>query len=303
MYFGVLASMNVSSDALSQQLLVFIIVTFIALAITWIAINENFFRLPKEESPSRGLLSWQSVFLAFGLFLLIELVAVPSLYLLWLSWKGGQLVSAEKIHLSPEVQVWLNMFAIFCTAIALTFYYRSFDLLVRNEIWGKAQKLTYNWLTGAVSWFIIYPWIIAISQLIGIVLLYTFKTSHVDQVAVKHVKEAMSNPLQLWVMIFTVVIIVPILEEILFRGFLQTWLKGLLGRIKAIVVVSLVFALFHFSTTQGSENIELLSALFLLSCFLGFIKERQQSLWASIGLHSTFNLISVSIILIGVPGG
>lgn len=291
--------MEISFDAMLQHLLVFVVAAFVGSAISWIAFKEGFFQLPPMAI--RGpILNWQAVFGAFGLFLAIELVLVPTLYLLWLSWEQGEIVFPEKVHLSAQAQVWINMLAIICTAVALTIYYRSFDPSLRKQIWGRSKPPSdpvYNWLVGAFSWFIIYPWIMTVSQLIGILMLFTNITPHVDQVAVKHVKEAMSYPLQLWIMVVAVVIVVPILEELLFRGFLQTWLKGLLGRAKAIVIVSIVFALFHFSTTQGAENIELLAALFLLSCFLGFIRERQDSLWASMGLHSTFNLVSISIIL------
>ena len=63
------------------------------------------------------------------------------------------------------------------------------------------------------------------------------------------------------------------------------------------MIASLIFAAFHFSTSQGLNNIELLVSLFVLSCFLGFLYERQESLLASMALHATFNAISILAIL------
>lgn len=298
--------MEATADTLLQHVLVFIVAACFASFISWIAYKEGFFTLPIRP-PSAGRVGFSKVFGAFGLFLAMELVVVPTLYLLWVSFQQGHLIIPEKIQLNPQTQGWVNMAAILGTVIALSLYFFSLDRATRQEIWGEAHMQTpswsvgasiYNLFFGAFTWFVAYPWILTISQGIGILLLLKKAESKVDQIAVKHVKEAMSHPIQLIIMVVAVVIVVPILEELLFRGFLQAWLKKLMGWSKAVFLVSIIFALFHFSTSQGAENFELLPALFVLSCFLGFLRERQRSLWASIGLHSTFNLISVTLILI-----
>ena len=84
----------------------------------------------------------------------------------------------------------------------------------------------------------------------------------------------------------------PLLEEFLFRGLFQTWIKKHLGVKAAILIASLCFALFHVSVAHGVGNLSLVPSLFVFSCFLGFIYERQKSLFASIVLHTTFNLVS-----------
>lgn len=294
--------MEVSLDITLQHALVLIVAAFIGAAISWIAYKEGFYNLPiiSKTNPTIRL---KDVFTSFGLFLLVEIILVPIALLIWVSWKNGAWVSSTKLHLSDEEQIWINMLGIVFTAIVLRIYYVSLNPQLRREIWGESSKISffrplYNWLFGAFTWVVAYPWMIVVGQLVAIFLLYTFGSSDVDQVAVKHVKDAVSNPTLLWTMIFMIVVIVPILEELLFRGFLQSWLKTRYGTAKSIVFSSFVFACFHYSDTQGTGNVELLSSLFVLACFLGFIKERQQSLWASIGLHSTFNLISIGLILL-----
>jgi membrane protease YdiL (CAAX protease family) len=66
---------------------------------------------------------------------------------------------------------------------------------------------------------------------------------------------------------------------------------------KAIIFSALCFSLFHLAPSQGIGNISLVASLFLFALFLGFIYERQASLFASIGLHMTFNAVSTVRIL------
>jgi membrane protease YdiL (CAAX protease family) len=91
--------------------------------------------------------------------------------------------------------------------------------------------------------------------------------------------------------------IVPVLEELLFRGFLQGAFRRFFSVRTAILFSSFIFALFHFSLGQGVNNMTILVSLFILSLFLGFLKERQGNLWGSIAMHMTFNAISVAMIL------
>jgi membrane protease YdiL (CAAX protease family) len=106
----------------------------------------------------------------------------------------------------------------------------------------------------------------------------------------------MEFPWLFWSSVILIVTLVPFLEEVLFRGFLQTWLRRVVGVSGAIWLTALTFALFHFSTSQGADNVELISSLFVLGCFLSFLRERQRSLWAPIGLHAAFNAISILMI-------
>lgn len=290
------------ADALFSHLIVVIVAACFGGLIAWIAYMEGYFKLPPNPI-SEQKISFGYIIEAFGLFLVMELLVAPSFYLLWLSWEHGHLVKPGEEHVSPLVQGWVNLAAIAGTGLALAIFYRSLNSEVKREVWGPQlsggsfSHVMSNWLFGACSWFIAYPWVLAGSQAIAIVLLLNNATPKVDQVAVKHVKEAVADPLLLSIMVVAIVIVVPIIEELLFRGFLQTWLKKVIGMGLAIIIVSCIFTLFHFSTSQGAENYELLPSLFVLSCFLGFVRERKQSLWASIGLHSTFNLISIALIL------
>jgi hypothetical protein len=133
-------------------------------------------------------------------------------------------------------------------------------------------------------------------QLLGILVNDIGGIAPVEQIPVQSVKLAADDPQLFALTAVAVIVVAPWLEELLFRGFLQSWLRSAIGAKSAIAVSSLIFASFHFSMSLGFNNLEILGSLFLLSCYLGFLYERQNSLWAPIVLHSTFNGINVALL-------
>lgn len=92
--------------------------------------------------------------------------------------------------------------------------------------------------------------------------------------------------LQVLIAVFAV-LIVPVFEELLFRGFLQTSLRSVSGKPwVAIVLTSLFFSVLHPPTH--------IPALFMLSCGLGYAYERSGSLFRPILMHVFFNGFSVA---------
>ena len=120
----------------------------------------------------------------------------------------------------------------------------------------------------------------------------------VEQIAIRYLKMASGSPLSLTIVLFVIMIAAPIIEEFVFRGLLFSYFKKNLGFNRALLLSSLIFSLFHFSPSQGATNFALLSSLFVLSLYLGFLYARQASLIAPIALHMTFNSISVIRILL-----
>ncbi len=88
--------------------------------------------------------------------------------------------------------------------------------------------------------------------------------------------------------ILAVGIIVPIGEEILFRGVVQTYLTRRLGVLLGIVASSFWFAIMHV-------DIALFVPLFSIGLALGFLRHKFQTIWAPILLHCLNNLMSVIV--------
>ena len=86
----------------------------------------------------------------------------------------------------------------------------------------------------------------------------------------------------------SVVVVAPIIEEFLFRGFLYSQLKrSFLKEWGAISVSSLVWTAIHFQYGIG-----ILFFLFLFGLFLGYFRKRYDSLLIPIALHAINNLLS-----------
>lgn len=295
--------MEAIPKVLIERFLVAFFAASFGLLASLIAWRRGYYRLPPESSINKGLLHWKYVLEAFGIFLFIEMILVPALYTLWVLWSKGSISDPDALKFPIEFQAWANLGIIALATIALVTFFLSLNKPTRDAIWGSSseeksvKQNVVDFLTGSMTWVIAYPWIIVIGQLLGIILALVYSGPLPDQAAVKHLKDILEHPVLFGITALAVVSVIPFLEELLFRGFLQSWLKTTFGRVNAILLTSLIFASFHFSVSQGIENLEFISSLFVLACFLGFVKERQRSLWASVGLHSTFNFISVLMLL------
>ena len=231
----------------------------------------------------------------FVFFLFIELFLLPTFIGLVLM--IGGMDPKRFLELSPQAKGWLNLLVILGGFGGVSLAYLGLTGVQRQQLWRQTSVSWYhNVGIGIAAWFVSYPLVLAFSQATSLAAWHLFHHSFIEQAAVQHLRSTLTDPLLFGAMAFAVVTIVPLTEEVLFRGLLQSWLKSKFHPAAAIGVSSLIFAIFHYSSDQGVANIELLSSLFLLSCMLGYIYERQRSLWAPVGLHSFFNFISLLMI-------
>lgn len=258
-------------------------ITFFFLAAAY---RLNFFGWKREGEFAE--LKFQEVLGAFFTFILIQLVLAPlamTLYYYFLEKKS--LVDLK--HLDAYSEAWLGIFNNTLLLIGLGIYCIPLREKVRS-FFGSKLRLN-DFLVGVFSWFVAMPVASVLGELIDTIL-SLFRANAVDQTAVQHLKQTASYPLLFSVTAIMVITVVPLIEELLFRGFLQTWLKQKMNLTWAIVVTSAIFALFHFSASQSYDNFLILTILFTVSCFMGFVYERQKSLLASIGLHAAFNAVT-----------
>lgn len=87
----------------------------------------------------------------------------------------------------------------------------------------------------------------------------------------------------------SIVVLVPILEETIFRGYLfKAWRHSWLGSYGTILVTSVLFTLVH----AAQYDMIILLQIFPLALILGFARERTGSLLVPIAIHSANNLLS-----------
>ena len=96
-------------------------------------------------------------------------------------------------------------------------------------------------------------------------------------------------PLRIMIFISTAVL-VPVLEELMFRGFLQTTIRSFFkagnGAWLAIAITSSLFVLLHADVSHWP-------ALFILGSCMGYSYEKSGSLFRPIFIHAIFNATSI----------
>lgn len=263
----------------------------LALFTSFLAWKFGFYKMPKEAEGSK--LPLNVVITAFAIFLSLSVLIVPMIFLVSLYISGNMAPS-------PETLILINSVSILASFLSLGVYQAFLSHENRQLILGKnfGKHPFSDVAIAVVAWFTSLPLVMIAGRIVVLILLLFGIVSSSSQVAVTQVKESLEYPYLFYFLAGDVVLFVPIIEEFIFRGCLQTWIKGKIGVKKAILLTSLIFAFFHFSISQGVGNIELLASLFVLSCFLGFIYERQQSLLSSISLHALFNGVTVLMIML-----
>ena len=94
------------------------------------------------------------------------------------------------------------------------------------------------------------------------------------------------DPVILMLMIFTAVIIAPLWEEVVFRGYLHPVLKKYGGVWTGAIFSSLLFAAVHNSMAA-------MLPLFVLAMLMVWLYERTGSIWTPIAIHACFNAAAV----------
>ncbi len=266
-------------------------VTFFFGALTalvlWIAYRKGYFLFSKDlDTPP---LKVNHLFLGFVIYLGISFI-LSMLLRFFIHRFTETLISHAAFFIS--LTNLLNL-----VATTLLFYYFYFKVFphIGSYIWKRSNSSYIRDISfGLLSWLIAFPCVVFFSELLEMLTQSLFKDQQLpDQVAIHYLKNTFGNPFLFIIACISIVIFAPIVEEFLFRGLLQSWLKKWLGLKPAIIIASLIFAFFHYSSSQKLANLNIVGSLFLLALFLGFIYERQKSLIASIFLHATFNALSI----------
>lgn len=104
---------------------------------------------------------------------------------------------------------------------------------------------------------------------------------------------------QLVLTAISLVILPPLAEEILMRGFLYTSLRGYMPKIVAALVTSVIFASGHLQFGEGAPLLWVAAIdTFVLSLVLVLLREKTGRLWASMGLHGLKNSIAFVVLFI-----
>ncbi|MBS0624303.1 MAG: CPBP family intramembrane metalloprotease [Verrucomicrobia bacterium] len=274
----------------SQRHLVISVTLFfvLAIAMTAMAFRYRYFSLPERSTTAK--ISWKQVVGAFGTYLLITLLFYPIMILL-----SQHASTVFKVYYDGWVQLAYTV-ALFLALMWYLFRICTKDIIEAffGHLGLKGQLRSVG--LGVLTWVLAYPWVFVVNLISDRIAHSIWGATEQEQTAVRHLKDTQAHPSLYFWTVMIVVFVVPVIEELLFRGFLQSWLRKFLGRIGALVVTAWIFSSVHYAPSQKSANFPLLCSLFVLSLFLGFLYERQRTLWAPIALHATFNASTVLLL-------
>ena len=164
---------------------------------------------------------------------------------------------------------------------AIIFANYSFRRGVRRGIGFSLRHPLYDTARGIVGFLAVFP----VCVILGAIVTRIF-----DQFSINHTPHELLQALPQisveWkiVVIISAGILAPIIEEIFFRGLVQSALRRIVSPWVGIIITSTFFAAVHaFSQPQY------VPALFVLAVVLGYNYERCGRLWPSILIHMLFN--------------
>lgn len=283
-----------STPQTSSEPISIIIFILFGLIINAVVYKQGFFNLPSNNTDHRDWSFFQCL-ACFSIYLVNALAITPFVFRAILSMQYSALQNMKtQLVLYQSVNVLIN--------IGLLFLYLTLQKKPQiKALWKdpsvEKNSYFYDVLMGVFTWFISFPVIVALNALCEWINSNIFKFEEVDQVAVRFLKTSSTSFTTLVITTIMIIITAPFIEEFLFRGCIQNWLRKRLGTMQAILITSFIFAMMHFSPSQKLSNIPLLISLFTFSLYLGFLYEKTRSLLAPIILHMTFNGISVMRIL------
>lgn len=258
----------------------------LALLLIFLGMRRGFFQFP--------LISWEVP------IRLIHLIGAFAIYFIVTYFASSVAITFLRKQIMANYMgysSWLNFGISFFIFVFLALYFRALPENVRMGILRRpSEEHSYSedvW-NAFYAWILAFPLVLFLSQALEMVVSKLFQVTQLpDQIAVKFLKSTFDNPVYFVLAVISIVILAPLIEETLFRGFLQTYIRQHLGSRQAIFITSACFSLFHYSAGQGLGNISIILSLFILALFLGFLYEKQGSILAPMILHASFNTVSV----------
>ena len=218
-------------------------------------------------------------------------------FVAWIAIFGGiEIVFKMNLwNLGRQADMWKLIVTIICVGILLIFMYRVYSKLFKPTVKRKIQlmDLVFVFVTYIALRFSSY----LIHNLWSSMAYGTGRTKLVDFFF------RADLPLTTDKYIFALealglVCFAPLIEEFLFRGFLNNLLRGKVNAFVRMSIVSILFAALHFPTYIHNW-IQFLAYL-IISIVLFLVYERRRSLFDAILLHSLINGLLV-ILFIEIP--
>jgi membrane protease YdiL (CAAX protease family) len=279
---GMIGIAVMSGDTIASRILLIVGLAALSIGLISAAGSQGVERRVRAVLPYGGPSPW----LVFAAVLPVSILA-GVLVALPLAAVGmpldGPLAALVAVTVQAVVYVWLVRLLVVDTG-ALS--WRDMGVL-RLDRTGLAE------IGGGALWAI--P-VIGLTVVVSYVLLTLFPVQPVSPLP------PTGEPVGFALSLLAGVLVAPFGEEILFRAFATTaWVRGM-GLRRGLIQAALVFAFAHVLTVSGSSAGEAFGLAVVgfgsripIALALGVLFVRRRTMWASFGLHATFNLILLVI--------
>jgi len=110
-----------------------------------------------------------------------------------------------------------------------------------------------------------------------------------DSQEIVQIFQGITDPVKKFPIVILAVVVAPLAEEFVFRGFLYGVLKRYFGALPSLLFTGILFALIHL-------HLPSLLPLFVLACTLTLAYEFSGTLLVPMGMHSLFNTLSLLVV-------
>ena len=217
---------------------------------------------------------------------------------------ASQIIAATAMALYPALRGWSSGRGSDWLNNAITaqfFYVLLAESLVILSLWWFLKLKRRNWRTIGfrrpqwrdLGWgLVVVP-----AYYVTYVLIATVGAALIPQLNTNQAQQlGFNNPhggTQLVMTFISLVILPPLVEETLMRGYLYGSLRKNLPKLSAAIITSVIFASAHLEFGSGAPLLWIAALdTFVLSLFLVWLRERTGSLWAGMVLHGLKNAIA-----------
>jgi membrane protease YdiL (CAAX protease family) len=250
-------------------------ILFVLLALVWIRASRHFGARLRDDSmprPDYSTAPWPAEFVAVVLAVYVGVFAIV-------------VVAARALGLGIEGVVAMTVSAAvdgLACVFAVTFARRAFG--VSNDAFGLARQLDGRTAVFALSAYATFVPLMMAAKLLSDWLTQLRGREPQPQDVLKIL--GVAHGTGTFALLATLsVVVIPIAEEILFRGILFATLRPRLGRVTAIVASSAAFALLH--------DTPVMFPVFVVGVCLAIVFDRTKSIAASGLVHVVHNGIQV----------
>ena len=242
-------------------------------------------KLPKPSLKERILRTASLAGWVFLVFIIVQIAVVAGVNGLGkLGLKFGDLDNTVFVF-SLSVVIYALVLAI-TIAVPVRLKLWSGDLNIKKLL-GINLPFRFRDIAFVAIAFVIYLALVFwVMQLVGLL----FPSVNLNQAQDLGIK-SLSNNFEFILALLTFVVLAPLAEELLFRGYLFGNLRRILPFSAAAIITSALFGLVHF---QWNVSID----VFVLSLVLCYLRENTHRLWPSIMLHMGKNFLAFASLFI-----